>query len=387
MNHYGAKILTKLIATIQRAAFCATNPLATLLDPTKIFLKWTTPEQKSAKYRLDALLGSTPGSASESTLPKQPAAQTPDSLAVIVPFRDQWAMTARCLQALAQQKLPSQLDRYSDRLSDSQSDRHSTESAHHVILIDNDSQDADTLSGLGSVGEIIRDPWTVSIQEYRAPFNFSRMNNLAVSRLPESVEWLLFLNNDVEMTDPESLDKLLCFARTADTGGFPLGAVGCTLLYPDRSIQHLFAAPGVKIAAAHPGRGTRWHDDLAWNSGPQPVAAVTGAALLIKRATFESAGGFDENLPTAAQDIDLCLKLQKAGLINIALPTVVAIHHESLSRRGGRIPRAEISHFYEKWGDFAYENPFYSQNFSRWHEQPALRLGLTARFPWEKALK
>ncbi|NDE18300.1 hypothetical protein EBZ80_25630 [bacterium] len=177
------------------------------------------------------------------------------------------------------------------------------------------------------------------------------------------------------------------FATAQARGGFPLGALGCTLLYPNRRIQHLFAAPGVKIAAAHPCRGVSWRPDLAWNKGgAQPVPAVTGAALLVSKKAFEKIGGFDEALPTAAQDIDLCLKLQQAGWTNVTLPSVVAIHHESLSRRGQKIPKAEIAHFYQRWGQWAYENPWYHPGFSRWSEQPAMRLGIKAPYPWRKLL-
>lgn len=358
------KILVKLIAAVQRTAFNIFNPASIFRDPTKIFLDWTTPLQLAARSQLEILISS----------PKSTSNIGVENLAVIIPFRDQWPMTAKCLQALAKQN-----------------DLQSTETKHQnqnlITLIDNESKNAETLTGLKNISSLIAHPWTVNVTDFRAPFHFAKMNNLAVEALPEPAEWLFFLNNDVELIDPQSLSKLLNFARMADRNGFPLGAVGCTLLYPNRRIQHLFAAPGVKIAAAHPCRGARWCEDLAWNRTPQPVAAVTGAAMLVKRETFMRVGGFDENLPTAAQDIDLCLKLQRASLINIAMPSVVGIHHESLSRRTSHIPRSEIAYFYEKWGDLLHENPWYSAKFSRWHEQPALRFGVTAHFPWEKILR
>ena len=73
------------------------------------------------------------------------------------------------------------------------------------------------------------------------------------------------------------------------------------------------------------------------------------------------------NLAVAFNDVDLCLKLQKFGHLNVYTPYAVLIHHESLSRGGEDTPEkrarleSEIAHMKQKWGteevDDCYCNP------------------------------
>ena len=114
------------------------------------------------------------------------------------------------------------------------------------------------------------------------------------------------------------------------------------------------------------------------------MAAVTGAALLVRADLFAQVGGFDEALATAYQDLDLCLKLQKSGLANWALGNVALVHHETATRKASH-KASEVAFMYERWGAFLEENPFYSSRFSRWSESPAFTLGEGA-YPWRKYL-
>jgi hypothetical protein len=362
------KGICKLVGSTQRLALLVRLRGRFLSDPTGILLSMETNLPKRARDKLvpDAWNGGWP---------------IKTSIAVMIPFRDQWQMTAKCLAALARQDTGCPGDAGAPGETGA-----SPGLQVHVVLIDNGSMEDATIMGLADARRLLPKSWGVQTIRIEAPFNFSRLNNQAVAGLPEGVEFLLFLNNDVELTDPSSLSRMAQFAAAQVRGGFPLGALGCTLLYPDGRLQHLFAAPGVKIAAAHPLRGTQWRQDFLWNKGAQPVPAVTAAAMLVPRVRFNKIGGFDEGLPTAAQDIDLCLKLQKAGYTNVTLPEVVAIHHESRSRQGRAIQKGEIARFYARWGEFAHQNPWYPPGLSRWNEQPALRMGLGAEYPWEKVL-
>jgi GT2 family glycosyltransferase len=194
------------------------------------------------------------------------------------------------------------------------------------------------------------------------------------------MDLLLFLNNDVELRNPESLQQAVSFAcQTPDCG-----AVGITLLYPDQRIQHIFAAPGVKIVAAHPFKGRNRSLLKNWSAFARQVPAVTGAFLLVSLEHFKKAGGFDENLPTVGQDIDLCLNLQKMGLRNWALPYIEAIHWESASRQHARIDFGEVRYIYEKWQNFLTRNPEYPIDISRFSEQPAKIFFREGKYPYEK---
>ena len=61
--------------------------------------------------------------------------------------------------------------------------------------------------------------------------------------------------------------------------------------------------------------------------------AVTAACLCVSRARFDAVGGFDaERFPVTLNDIDLCLKLEAAGGVNIYCATAEAYHLEGESR-------------------------------------------------------
>src|SRR5437764_1236531 len=75
------------------------------------------------------------------------------------------------------------------------------------------------------------------------PYNWARFNNLAAKAAKG--EFLLFLNDDIEIIEPDWLDTLLGEAQRPE-----VGAVGPLLLYPDRRIQHA----GLFLAAMGQGR-------------------------------------------------------------------------------------------------------------------------------------
>jgi GT2 family glycosyltransferase len=282
------------------------------------------------------------------------------NLHILIPFRNRWDLTQLCLEALAKQDV-CQIN-------------------CSVHLIDNGSNHS-TKSDLRKwLSHQLSSQLTYSLHEVDEPFNFSKLCNLSLKISPDGMDLLLFLNNDVELRNPESLQQAVSFAcQTPDCG-----AVGITLLYPDQRIQHIFAAPGVKIVAAHPFKGRNRSLLKAWSAFARQVPAVTGAFLLVSLEHFKKAGGFDENLPTVGQDIDLCLNLQKMGLRNWALPYIEAIHWESASRQHARIDFGEVRYIYEKWQNFLTRNPEYPIDISRFSEQPAKIFFREGKYPYEK---
>ena len=75
-------------------------------------------------------------------------------------------------------------------------------------------------------------------------FNFAKMNNDAVGL--GDAEFVVFLNNDTEVIEPEWLTPMLEFAQRDG-----VGAVGAKLLYPDRLIQHAGVIVGLGGVAGH----------------------------------------------------------------------------------------------------------------------------------------
>lgn len=287
------------------------------------------------------------------------------TVVVIIPFKDQWSLTQTCLNSLACQILPEGL-------------------SLRVVLVDNGSVEEATSSGLNQAAS----RWPMlEIKHLKAPyvFNYSRLNNDAVrSTLSEAPTSILFLNNDVEL-----LDQSIITSMTKVLMSYPeIGVVGATLLYPDRSLQHLFAVPGIKIVAAHPLKRSVLSASSAWKSKPlRVVPAVTGALMMVRTSDFQDVGMFDEDLPTLGQDIDLCLKMFKVkGLVPTVLTVDAAIHHESKTKKTGFL-RHEVERFYLRWRADIKAYPLYSSRFSRWSESPVFRLGANEpAYPWEKII-
>ena len=103
----------------------------------------------------------------------------------------------------------------------------------------------------------------------------------------------------------------------------------------------------------------------------QDVSAVTAACLLIRKSVFEEVGGLDvDHLTVTLNDVDLCLKVRKAGYRNIWTPFAELIHHESVSRGQDysrkKVTRlaGELETFRQRWAADLFNDPSYSPNLS-----------------------
>ena len=281
------------------------------------------------------------------------------SLLIVIPFRDKWDYTYRCLTGLNQHDFNGM--------------------NVTVVLADNGSIEDKTRQGIEELKSRTDLKYQISYVRYDIPFNFSTLNNSAVNDHSDvQADYLLLLNNDIEFLEPDSLARMVSFISNNPE----CGALGCTLLYPDRKIQHLFISVGVKIVGAHPFKGKVYDPDEEWYGKPRVVGAATGAALLTSVQDYKNVDGLDENLGSASQDVDYCLKLQDMGKYVAVLPQVNLIHHETVSR-APKHDWQEISYMYEKWGNKLTENDYFSTRFTRWSEQLALSLGEN-NFPWQK---
>lgn len=248
-----------------------------------------------------------------------PFAERP-SVSIIIPFRDQLDMTRNCVESLLKTQTYSQFD---------------------IILVDNFSVQKDTLAWL----EEISAHQQVSVLHVEEPFNYARLNNLAAKQSQSDL--LLFLNNDVIITQPDFIKKMVL--ETLATPN--VGAVGARLLYPNGTIQHAGVAVGPDVIGVHVHRLQSSKDfgyigRLRLN---HEVTAVTGAALLVSHPLFDEVGGFDEaNLAVAYNDVDLCLKIRDSGHRIIFCAEAEAVHHESYSRGSDDRPEHEARFFNEK---------------------------------------
>jgi ADP-heptose:LPS heptosyltransferase/GT2 family glycosyltransferase len=192
------------------------------------------------------------------------------------------------------------------------------------------------------------------------PFNWSRFNNRAVE--DASGEYLLFLNDDIEVTRPDWLDALLEHAQRPE-----VAVVGPQLLYPDNKVQHagmFLAAPSV---ARHAFRFAAGDDPGYFGLAltQRNVIAVTGACMLMRRNVHEALGGFEEAHQITNNDLDFCLRAHRAGKLVVFTPYASLVHHEAASR--DRLKDVfDVGRFEARWSTlFAAGDPYFNPRLSR----------------------
>jgi ADP-heptose:LPS heptosyltransferase/GT2 family glycosyltransferase len=199
--------------------------------------------------------------------------------------------------------------------------------------------------------------------ETSEPFNWSRFNNLAVKE--STGKFLLFLNDDVEVTQADWLEGLLEHAQRSE-----IGAVGPQLIYPDSRVQHAGLFLTVNARARHAFRYFGKDDPGPFGLAltQRNVIGVTGACLMTKRATFDLERGFNEAHDIINNDLDYCLRLLHRGLRNVFTPYVTLIHHEAASR-GTMGESFDTASFNRRWSKlFRLGDPYFNPRLSIEHD-------------------
>jgi len=223
-------------------------------------------------------------------------------VSIVIPTRDNPTVLERCINSI--QKISSWQN-------------------YEIVIVDNGSVLIESKELFLKISKYAN----IKVIRYDAPFNFSELNNFAANQTKSEI--LLFLNDDTEVISPDWMERMIGYAQLEH-----VGAVGAKLLYPDGLyVQHagvlnLKDGPGhafLRKHASEPGYYLRNQIEYNW-------LAVTGACLMIEREKFINIGGFDEKLPVAYNDVDLCISLYEKGFYNLVVQAVNLIHHESLTR-------------------------------------------------------
>ena len=240
----------------------------------------------------------------------------------------------------------------------------STYDNYEIIVVENNSVSEDIAAYYNKIQE---NP-AVRVITYKGEFNYSKINNLGVSKAEG--EYVLLLNNDTSVITPDWIEELLMYAQRKD-----VGAVGAKLYYEDRTIQHAGVVLGL---GAHRTAGHSHyrvdHRNLGYMGRlcyAQNVMAVTGACLMMRKALYEELGGLDEAFAVALNDVDLCVRAWKAGRVNVFTPFAELYHYESASRgtdltgAGAERYEKESALFRERWKELLEQgDPYYNPNFS-----------------------
>ena len=151
--------------------------------------------------------------------------------------------------------------------------------------------------------------------------------------------YLMLLNPDCRL-GAGAVSALLAEAAALD-GDWLLG---CRVLDPDGSDQRgsrraLLTPSTALFEAFHldrlwPRRFRRHHfnhHDRPLPEGTTRVPATSGACMLLPAATFRAVGGLDEGYFLHVEDLDICLRLGRAGVPIYFVPHVQAIHQRGSS--------------------------------------------------------
>ena len=234
---------------------------------------------------------------------------------------------------------------------------------YEIIIVENNSVEKETFVYYETLKN--RYP-NVRILTWKKEFNYSAINNFAVREARG--EYLLFLNNDVEIITESWLEEMLQLCQQKD-----VGMVGAKLYYPDDTIQHAGVIIGIGgvAGAMFVGMARERSGYLRKAILQQDLSAVTAACMMVDRKAWEGAGGFNEDLAVAFNDIDFCLKVRREGYLVVYEPNVELYHYESKSRGYEDTPEkqkrflSEINYMKAHWSEILTKgDPYYNENFS-----------------------
>lgn len=267
-------------------------------------------------------------------------------VSILIPNRDQKETLEKCLNSIWEK---------------------STYKNYEILIVENNSSSPEIFN---YYREIEKRPG-VQILTWKEGFNYSAINNFGEKSA--AGDYLLFLNNDVEVINPRWIEELLGNCQRKE-----VGIVGAKLYYPDDTIQHAGTVIGIGGIAGHaflnmPRSRTGY---LHKASLQMDLSAVTAACMMMKRQVFKQLGGFEERLSVAFNDVDLCLRTVQAGYLVVYNPEVELYHYESKSR-GAEDSEEKVRRFQEeiefmrcRWMDLLKKgDPYYNRNLtlSKWN--------------------
>lgn len=234
-----------------------------------------------------------------------------------------------------------------------------------IIVVENNSKEKETWNYYKQIQDEFSN---VKVVYYDGIFNYSKINNFGVKYAKG--DFYLFMNNDVEMINENSIEEMVSYAIRDD-----VGVVGCRLLYSDNTIQHAGVIVGLQGIAEHAFK-EKMYDKTYFNRAlmVQDYSAVTAAVMLVKKSVFKSLKGFDEKFEVAFNDIDFCLRVRNKGKLIVYNPYACFYHYESKSRGNENTPKKmkrfnrEIGMFIKKYEKLLVDgDPFYNPNLTLGH--------------------
>lgn len=232
-----------------------------------------------------------------------------------------------------------------------------------IIVVENNSTEDETFKYYEN---IVKEYDNVKVVHWEYEFNYSKINNFGFKYA--NGEHIILLNNDIEILTPTWIEEMLMFTQRKD-----VGAAGMMLYYDDNTIQHAGVIVGIGGVAGHAHKHYR-RGEYGYTSRlsiAQNLSAVTAASMMIRSDVFREISGLDESFAVAFNDVDLCMRIRRAGYLIVWTPYAEAYHYESKSRGYEDTPekqkrfKGEIDNFIRKWKPFLDNgDPYYNVNLT-----------------------
>ncbi len=269
-----------------------------------------------------------------------PLPEPPPLVSIVIPTRDRVALLRACIESI----------------------RACTDyPAYEFVIVDNDSQEPEARAYLTALAQ----QGTARIASYPHSFNYAAQCNLGVREARGSM--IALVNNDIEAKAGDWLRELVSLAARPQTG-----LAGATLFYPDGTLQHAGVILGLNGVADRPWIGSRrgFGGPYGRARAVREVSAMITACAVVARDRYLGVDGMDETLAVSCNDLDLCLRLGRAGLHHVVSPYAELVHHESASRgyaddpANARLSSDEETRFAATWADHLADDPLYNPNLT-----------------------
>ncbi|HEV7453596.1 MAG TPA: glycosyltransferase family 2 protein [Pseudonocardiaceae bacterium] len=191
-----------------------------------------------------------------------------------------------------------------------------------VLLADNGSTDGAPEHAMGRDG--------VQLLRIGENVGYGTAANRGIAEFGPEVGWVVVANPDVEW-HPGSLDELLAAGERWPRAG----ALGPLIRDPDGTVYpSARLLPALGRGIGHAVFGPLWPGN-PWTTayrqsdtalGERTAEWLSGSCLLLRRAAFESVGGFDSRYFMYFEDVDLGDRLGRAGWLNVYVPAAEVTH-------------------------------------------------------------
>ena len=266
--------------------------------------------------------------------------QPPPLVSIVIPTRDRVDLLRTCIESI---------------------NARTTYDRREIVIVDNDSREPAAVEYLAKLAR----QGTARVVPYAQPFNYAAQCNLGVREAQGAL--IALVNNDIEVVTPQWLDELVSLAARPD-----VGLAGATLFYPDGTLQHAGVVLGLNGVGDRPWIGTRrgFAGPYGRARAVREVSGLITACAVVARDRYLGAGGMNETLAVSCNDLDLCLRLARAGYRHLVTPYAELVHHESASRgladdpANARLARDEEARFAALWRRELEADPLYNPNLA-----------------------